>query len=91
MSWSVSASGKPEDVKAELSRQFTAPLADKPAGLTDDGERETVRRISETITQCLETFDPEKTVTVSAYGHMGWENYDTKSGASQNVNLSIKA
>jgi hypothetical protein len=89
MSWSVNAKGKPADVKAELARQFTFPLADKPAGLSDDGERETVRRVSGTIAQCLETFDPEGTVTVIAGGHMGYRDWSTKAGAFQNVTLSI--
>lgn len=90
MSWSVNASGKPSEVKAELDRQFSHPLQVAPAGLSDDGERETVRRISETITQCLETFDPERSVSVSAYGHMGFSDWDTKAGANQEVTLSIK-
>jgi hypothetical protein len=90
MSWSVNATGKPAEVKAELDRQFLGCLAPKPAGLSDDGERETVRRIAETITQCLETFDPEKAVSVSANGHMGYQDWDKKAGAYQNVSLTIK-
>ena len=90
MSWSVSASGTIADVVAELERQFAYPLADPPAGLADEGERETVRKISETITQCLGTFDPERRVKVSANGHIGFENWDTKAGANQTVNLSIQ-
>jgi hypothetical protein len=90
MSWSVNASGKIADVVAALDQQFGSPLADPPAGLSDEGERETVRRIRETITQCLETFDPESNVIVSAYGHMGFDNWDTKAGARQEVTLSIK-
>ena len=89
MSWGVSASGKPEEVKAELERQFAYPLADGSAGLADAGEKETVRRIAETIAQCLGTFDPEKTVMVGANGHMGFKNWDTKAGAYQSVGLSI--
>jgi hypothetical protein len=90
MSWSVSASGKIADVKVELDRQFQYPLAPGPAGLSDEGERETVRRVSETITQILETFGPDKTVVVTANGHMGFANWDTKEGAYQEVNVSIK-
>jgi hypothetical protein len=89
MSWSVSASGTPAEVRGRLSEQFKGPLAEKPAGLNDDGERETVRLIAETIEQCLGTFDPQKTVSVSASGHMGSEGYTTKAGAYQNVSLSI--
>jgi hypothetical protein len=91
MSWSVSASGKIVDVKAELERQFAYPLADSSAGLADEGEKETVRLVAKTITQCLDTFDPEKTVAVTANGHMGFtEDWNTKAGAYQNVSVSIK-
>ncbi len=89
MSWSVSAKGTIAEVTVELDRQFAYPLADAPAGLTDEGERETVQRVRETISQCLETFDPEKTVAVSANGHMGFDNWDTKTGVSQTVSVSI--
>jgi hypothetical protein len=90
MSWGVSTQGSIPDVKAELERQFSHPLADAPAGLPDEGERETVRRIRDTIFQCLETFDPDKTVRVSANGHMRFDNWDSKSGACQEVNVSIQ-
>jgi len=90
MSWSVNTSGKPVDVKAELARQFSWSLAEPPAGLSDVGERETVRLVSEMLSQCLDTFDPEKTVNVSACGHMNFANWDTKAGAYQEVSVSIK-
>ncbi len=90
LSWSVNATGTIAEVKARLEAGFGAPLAGKPAGLSDDGERETVRRVRDTIFQCLETFAPEKTVEVSAYGHMGFANWDTREGAYQEVTLSIK-
>lgn len=89
MSWSVSGSGTPAEVRGQLSEQFKGPLAEKPAGLADDGERETVQRIHETIEQVLTTFDPERKLSVSAYGHMGFSDWDTKAGAFQNVNLII--
>lgn len=41
MSWSVSANGKIADVRGQLSEQFKGPLAEKPAGLSNDGERVT--------------------------------------------------
>lgn len=88
MSWSISASGKPAEAKAELRRQFSHPL-DETNGLSDPGEKETVLRISGTIDQVLDTFDPEREVSVTAYGHMGFANWDTKEGAFQNVSLSI--
>lgn len=90
MSWSVSASGTVVDVKAELDRQFAYPLADPPAGLADDGERETVRRIRETIIQCVETFGAERLVSVSAFGHMGFAKWETKEGGYQEVTVTIK-
>lgn len=89
MSWSVNASGTPATVKTELNRQFSYPLADAPAGLADEGERETVRRVSDAISQCLNTFDPTKVVNVSANGHMGYGDWDAKTGAYQNVSISI--
>jgi hypothetical protein len=90
MSWSVSASGTPDDVMTEIHRQLKAgPLAHKPAGLSDDGERETVRHISETINQCLETFDPEQSVSVAAHGNIAFDNSHSKTGARQTVALTI--
>jgi hypothetical protein len=89
MSWSVSANGTPAEVRGQLSEQFKGPLAEKPAGLDDDGERETVRLIAEMIEQCLGTFAAEKTVSVSANGYIHFTNYDTKDGATQTVSVSI--
>ncbi len=89
MSWSVNATGTPAEVRGQLSEQFKGPLAEKPAGLSDDGERETVQRVQETIEQVLATFDPANKVTVSANGHMGFSSWETKAGAYQSVNLTI--
>jgi len=89
MSWSVSATGLPGNVKSELEKQFAYPLADAPAGLTDEGERETVRRIRDTISQILETFAPERELSVSASGHISFSDWDSKAGCSQTVLLSI--
>lgn len=89
MSWGVNATGTVPEVRGSLSAQFGGPLAEKPAGLFDDGERRTVEMVRDTIEQCLATFDPGKTVTVSAYGHMGFGNWDERSGAYQNVSISI--
>ena len=89
MSWSVHAQGKPSEVIAALADQFKYPLADAPQGLADEGEKETVRLVSETITQCLGTFDPDKTVNVNANGHMGFAAWDKKTGANQTVSVSI--
>lgn len=89
MSWSVSAKGTIAEVNASLDDQFNYPLADPPAGLADEGERETVRRIRETIKQCLETFGPERTVSVAANGHIAFEDYEKKTGARQTVSVTI--
>ena len=89
MSWSVSASGKITDVLAELDRQFAHPLAEAPAGIPDEGEKETVRQVAAMIKQCLGTFDPGRSVNVSACGHMGFSDWDAKAHAFQNVQVSI--
>jgi hypothetical protein len=90
MSWSVSAKGPIAEVKTEIERQFEFPLAQPPAGLTDEGERDTVRLIRDMISQCLGTFATEKIVSVSANGHMGFDSWDKKTGASQTVSVSIQ-
>lgn len=89
MSWSVSGSGKIDDVVEELSKQFAHPLAEPPAGLQVEGERETVKMVSDVIMQCLGTFAHDRLVTVNAHGHMGYNNWDVKDGAYQEVTLSI--
>ncbi len=90
MSWSASATGTPSEVQAELDRQLAWTLAEGTAGLTDAGEKETVRLTAVLIHQCLETFAPDTQVIVTASGHMGFQNWDTKAGAYQNMSLSIK-
>lgn len=90
MSWSVNASGKVEEVIAGLDKQFSYPLADAPAGLSDEGERETVRLVAGMIEQCLGTFHKDRIVSVTAYGYMGFDSWETKEGAYQNVHVSIQ-
>jgi len=90
MSWSVSTKGTIAEVKTELDRQFQYPLADKPQGLEDEGERETVRQVRGMISQCLDTFGPDKVVIVTAHGHIGFDKWDTKEGPAQTVNVSIQ-
>ena len=89
MSWSVSSSGTPEAVTAGLADQFKYPL-DPDAGLPDAGEKETVRLVKALIEQCLGTFDPAKEVRVSAFGHMGYADWENKTGGFQNVTLTIQ-
>ena len=89
MSWSVNASGKVEDVVEDLAKQFSMPLAEPPAGLADEGERETVKLVSDVVEQCLGTFAADRLVKVSANGHMGYNDWDKRDGAYQEVSLSI--
>jgi hypothetical protein len=89
MSWSIHASGTPAEVRVQLGEQFKHPLAEKPAGLDDDGERETVRLISELLEQATTTFDPAHKLAVAAYGHMSMADYTTKAGAAQSVSFTI--
>lgn len=89
MSWSVSASGTPAEVRGQLSEQFKYPLAEAPAGLTDDGERETVQRVFDLLEQILATFDPANPVTVTANGHMGFADWDKKTGSYQGVSITV--
>ena len=72
-----------------LEQDFSYPLADPPAGITDEGERETVRLAKALVMQCVSTFSPEKVVKVSASGHMGYDDWETKAGPVQTVNISI--
>jgi hypothetical protein len=88
MSWSVSASGTPAEVRGLLSEQFKYPLAEKPAGLNDDGERETVQKVHELLEQVLITFADDQKLTVSAYGHIVYKNYP-EVAAGQNVSITI--
>lgn len=89
MSWSVNATGTPAEARGQLSEQFKGPLAEKPAGLADDGERESVKLVHGLIEQVLATFDPEKRVSVYANGHIGFADWDAKTGAYQNMNFTI--
>ena len=89
MSWSVSSSGTPAEARGQLLEQFKGPLAEKPAGLFDDGERVTVQQTSDLLEQILSTFDPTRAVAVSAYGHMGFSDWDKKTGCYQSVNITV--
>ena len=84
MSWSVSAEGKSADVAESLSKRFEEFV------FQDDGECGTVRLVGQTIKQCLGTFGPDRNVKVTAYGHMGYSNWDTKKNPGQNVHLKIE-
>ena len=89
MSWSVNASGKIEDVVGYLATQFATPLAGPPAGLSDEGERDTVKLVSDLVEHCLGTFAPDRLVKVSANGHMGYNDWEKKDGAYQEVRVEI--
>lgn len=86
MSWSVSASGTPAEVRGTLSEQFKYPLAEGSAGLSDAGERQTVQQTFDLIEQILSTFGIEKTLAVSAYGSMGGSGTDS---ANQTVSITV--
>ena len=90
MSWSVSGSGTPAEVRGQLSEQFKGPLAEKPAGLSDDGERETVMNIAEMFEQVLSTFDPGNKVVITANGHMGFADWDKKAGCYQALSITVE-
>jgi 1-aminocyclopropane-1-carboxylate deaminase/D-cysteine desulfhydrase-like pyridoxal-dependent ACC family enzyme len=89
MSWSVNASGTPAEVRGQLSTQFKVPLAEGDAGLSDLGEKQSVQQVSELLEQVLTTFDPENTLAVSASGHMGYSNYEKKTGAYQAITIIV--
>jgi hypothetical protein len=89
MSWSVHATGTPAEVRGKLNEQFKGPLAEKPAGLADDGERETVQNAQDFIEQVLGTYAPDKAVSVDANGSMGFNDWLKKTGPYQNVYLKI--
>ena len=88
MSWSTSASGTAVEVQTALESNLQCAL-DPVAGLLYAGERETVHRVKETIFQVLRTYDPKRLIAVSAYGHMGFTDWTTKSGAYQQVSITI--
>jgi len=83
MSWSVSAAGKAAAVRDEIVRQISA------IKLTDEGEMETVKNVGITIDQALSTFGPDGLVRVEASGHMGYKDWNDKSGAFQQVTSTI--
>ena len=89
MSWSINASGEVDDVVESIAEQFAAPLAEPPAGLTDEGERETVKMVSDLVDQCLGTFAADRLVKVSANGHLGYNDWEKKAGAYQEVRVEI--
>lgn len=89
MSWSVSGSGTPAEVRGQLSEQFKYPLAEGDAGLADVGEKQTVEHIFHLLEQILSTFDPTRKVTVSASGHMGFSDWETKADCYQSVSISV--
>lgn len=90
MSWSVNAGGKPSEVRGQLAEQFKGPLAEKPAGLSDDGERQTVKQVADLLDQVSTTFDPEGQLSISANGHIAFADWDKKTGGYQSVNITVR-
>jgi nucleoid DNA-binding protein len=89
MSWSVNAKGRVSEVKVELLKEFIYPLAAPPGGLTDEGERETVKLISEMLQQCLNSMDEGRQVQIIASGHFSCDNQETRAGAYQSIEIKI--
>ena len=58
--------------------------------LSDDGERETVKQVADLLEQITTTFDPENKLDVKAFGHMGFADWDKKTGCYQNVNIAVE-
>ncbi len=87
MSWSVSACGPAAKAAEQLEQQF-----DK-IKLTDPGEQATVQNLRALVAQTLATIDPEKPVSVSASGSMGYKKWGTSKepneGPFQSVDLKI--
>ena len=89
MSWSVSGSGTPAEIHGQLSEQFKYPLAEAPAGLSDEGEKKTVQLVADLCEQILETYDETGELTINAAGHMGFYDWGKKTGAYQSVTLTV--
>ena len=87
MSWSVSACGPAVKAAEQLEQQF------EKIKLTDPGEQETVQKVRALVSQTLATIDPEKPVSVSASGSMGYKEWCQSTrphvGPYQSVDLKI--
>ena len=88
MSWSVSACGPAAKAAEQLEQQFTK------INCTDPGEQETVQKVRALVSQTLATIDPEKLVTVTGSGSMGYKEWSSQStrphvGRFQTVDLKI--
>jgi hypothetical protein len=89
MSWSVSSTGTPAEVRGQLSQQFKYPLAEGDSGLSDVGEKQTVQQVSDLFEQILSTFDPNNQVTIAANGSIGFADWDKKTGCYQSVTITV--
>lgn len=83
MSWSVAASGPAAKIAEQLEGQF------ERITMNDAGEQETVQKARALIAQTLGTVHPDKPMSVSANGSMGFKDWSTKAEPYQNVSLSI--
>ena len=83
MSWSVSACGPAAKAAEQLEKQFAR------INCADPGEQETVRGVRAVVSQTLATVDPDKVVSVTAQGSMGYEDSGTKAKPFQYVELKI--
>ena len=83
MSWNVSASGPSAKAAVQLEQQFSKIT------MNDAGEQETVQNTRLLVAQTLSTFDPDKPVSVTASGSMGFADWGAKTGPYQSVDLKI--
>ena len=90
MSWSVSVSGTPAEVREQLARQVEALLAAPPAGLAGDAERATVKKVNELAGEVLDALDPERTLTIVASGFSTYGDPETKRGAFQSIDITVR-
>lgn len=83
--WRVYAVGPAAKVAKQLARDF------KQIKMYDEGEQETVQHVHRLVAQTLGTIDPEKTVSVTASGSMGFKDWKNKTGPYQSVDLKIES
>lgn len=84
MSWSVSAIGKSNAVKQEISKQFNQQ---SPCAEPEESVRQAAAKA---IDAALAAFDDGQVVRVSASGHQIYKDWNTKTGISNNMNITVE-
>lgn len=84
MSWSVSAIGKAEAVKAEISGQFAK------SGKCLEPEEGIRLEAAKLIDAALAATDKSFVVKVSANGSQGFKDWVNKAGCSNNLTISVE-